>query len=390
MRVLLVSSGSGSRGGGELALVYLARALQERGHEVGAWLPSGELMDGLAELFPAGVEVLRSPYRNTYRRRGRSLATVLAPHDGAKLREVWESFRPDAVHVNKQNLEDGLDLLRAVAPMAVRHLCMVHITQSARWLGARGGCLRDLVARRALRRYPGVFLTTPETRLEELVGFLGEGGRSRTALFVNGTPSVDPDRRRAERERQRKLLGLGPDDLLVVGVGRLVAQKRPGRFLDAVASWVPVQEGLRFAWVGEGDMRPWWEDRVRQPGLEDRVVPCSWVEDVFPWLAAADVFLHTAGFEGLPFALLEAMSHGLPCLLESDLLEQLPPVAGAVLPLDGEGVWMKELATAGGREHWGARALACHRDGFSLEAMGARWEKIAMAEGGALGKVPEA
>jgi len=40
MKILLVSSGSGSRGGGEIFLVYLAQGLTDRGHEVLVWMPS--------------------------------------------------------------------------------------------------------------------------------------------------------------------------------------------------------------------------------------------------------------------------------------------------------------------------------------------------------------
>ena len=37
--MLLVSSGSGSRGGGEIFLEYLAKELTDRGHEVAVWIP---------------------------------------------------------------------------------------------------------------------------------------------------------------------------------------------------------------------------------------------------------------------------------------------------------------------------------------------------------------
>ena len=37
MKILLASSSSGSRGGGELYLVYLGRALAQRGHAAGVY-----------------------------------------------------------------------------------------------------------------------------------------------------------------------------------------------------------------------------------------------------------------------------------------------------------------------------------------------------------------
>jgi glycosyltransferase involved in cell wall biosynthesis len=50
----------------------------------------------------------------------------------------------------------------------------------------------------------------------------------------------------------------------------------------------------------------------------------GWQSNVRPFLAAADLFLHTAEFEGLPFALIEAMSAGLPCAVSKTVAAELP------------------------------------------------------------------
>ena len=49
MKILLASSSSGSRGGGELYLLYLGRALAERGHEAMLWASAHPRMNELAE-----------------------------------------------------------------------------------------------------------------------------------------------------------------------------------------------------------------------------------------------------------------------------------------------------------------------------------------------------
>src|SRR5678815_2084011 len=113
MKILLASTSSGSRGGGELALLYLGRALVARGHEVTLWASTHPRMDELTTQFAEFGSVRRSPYVNTYDRRGRSLSCYFDKATALRVGEEWKALAPDIVHLNKQNLEDGLDLLAA-------------------------------------------------------------------------------------------------------------------------------------------------------------------------------------------------------------------------------------------------------------------------------------
>src|ERR1700683_638923 len=78
LRVALVSSSSGSRGGGELYLAGLARGLTALGHDVQSVLSDHHRMDELEGLLAPFGAVHRLGYRNTYDRRSRSLGAVLA------------------------------------------------------------------------------------------------------------------------------------------------------------------------------------------------------------------------------------------------------------------------------------------------------------------------
>ena len=127
MKVMLVSSSSGSRGGGELYLLYLGRALAKRAHEVTLWASSHPRMDELANSFSGIGGVIRANYRNTYDRPGRSLASYLDSRLSARLAREWQNACTSLIHLNKQNLEDGLDLLNAVSRSRVPNLCTIHI-----------------------------------------------------------------------------------------------------------------------------------------------------------------------------------------------------------------------------------------------------------------------
>lgn len=59
------------------------------------------------------------------------------------------------------------------------------------------------------------------------------------------------------------------------------------------------------------------QNRVRELNLQDRVVFTSGVEgrNKFALLQAADVFVHTSRWEGMPFSVIEALACSKPCLI---------------------------------------------------------------------------
>src|SRR6185436_3414638 len=164
MKVLLASSSSGSRGGGEIFLRYLGQALAQRGHHVTSWCAEHPRMDELAQGLAQVGEVVRFPYRNFYDLKTRIVGTSLNRATSRRIARDWASLKPDVVHVNKQNLEDGLDLLRAAMFLPITTVSTIHITQTATFLGAKVAWLRDLLSRRALRAYRGPLVAVQETR----------------------------------------------------------------------------------------------------------------------------------------------------------------------------------------------------------------------------------
>src|SRR5262249_28250077 len=152
VKILLVSSGSGSRGGGEIFLKYLGAALADRGHSVTLWMPAHPRMDELASECAVFSRVVRADFRNTYDYKLRSVATLFNVQRSKSIAREWAQSEPDVIHINKQNLEDGLDLLRAARFSGRPSIASIHLTQTARYLRARGGGLRDIVARWQLRK----------------------------------------------------------------------------------------------------------------------------------------------------------------------------------------------------------------------------------------------
>ena len=375
MKILLASSSSGSHGGGELYLAYLGRALAHRGHAVTLWAAAHPRMDELANTFSGFGQVLRSDYENTYDQPGRSISSYLDLGSARRVASVWREAEPDFIHLNKQNLEDGLDLLRAARQARVPHLCTIHLTQSARWLRAKFATARDFVARRALRHYPGLLVTVLESRRRDLAAFLGASPRLR--MIANGVPLFDLARRDAVRAVQRAKLGFSPDDQLFIAVGRMVPQKRPLVFLEKARQIVGVLPDAKFLWVGDGALSTEWDRQVAAQGLGQIIRRLPWHSDVQSLLLAADVFLHVAEFEGLPLAILEAMSAALPCAITANLLAEMPfMTAENSIAIGADHSWMTPLCDPAKRRALGMAARRLAEENFSYEKMGGSYEAL--------------
>jgi glycosyltransferase involved in cell wall biosynthesis len=140
------------------------------------------------------------------------------------------------------------------------------------------------------------------------------------------------------RATLRGRLGIGPDELWLVFVGRLTREKGLDVLIDALAGRVGAH-GLLV--VGDGPLRPALEAQAAAARVPVRFV--GYRHDVSPWLAAGDVAVQPSRSEGLPFAVLEAMAHGLPVVgsrvgglagvLEEDVAvpPEDPPALAAVL-----------------------------------------------------------
>jgi len=375
MKILLASTSSGSRGGGELYLVYLGRALAARGHEVALWASSHPRMDELCARFAKVGPALRHEYPNTYDRRFRSIASHLDRGTANAAAKHWKEYAPDLVHLNKQNLEDGLDLLRAAGDCGLPSLCTIHLTQSARYLRARTPWIRDWVARRALTAYRGPLVAVVEERKRNLCEFLGT--TDRIHAIANGVELFDLSARGNIRNSTRHELGVAHDSLLFVAVGRMVPQKRPLAFLAYAARILERLPHSRFIWVGDGTLAPDWDRWVAQRQLGNVIHRLPWRENVRDVLFAADAFLHVAEYEGLPLAILEALSAGLPCAISPNLLREMPFLNDTnSVSIDEKGTWGEILADPGELAQRGKNGRQLAERQFTFDTMAANYEAL--------------
>jgi glycosyltransferase involved in cell wall biosynthesis len=225
-----------------------------------------------------------------------------------------------------------------------------------------------LVERRTLRRAAlRVVLTEGEAEDLRLLGVLEP-----IEIIPNGVtrPSTDVDATAFRSE-----LGLGSDAALLVYTGRVDLWHKG---LDLLVRGAAEAPDWHVAIVGPDfrDSRESLQRLVETLGAGHRIVFTGprrgrHLDEV---LAAADLFVHTSRWDGLPISLLEALSHGVPALV-SPAVERAVGVsaagAGWVVEPDRIGAVLRDLSHLDGAA-WGA-----HADAARMLAARFDWEEIA-------------
>lgn len=115
-----------------------------------------------------------------------------------------------------------------------------------------------------------------------------------------------------ERTAIRTELMGNPEKVLLLSVGRLIIAKGYSDLIDAFAQISEkCSETLLFV-VGPGKLKDSLNEQIQRLNLSKRAFLIGERSDVPRLLAASDVFICSSHWEGMPIAVLEAMSAGLP------------------------------------------------------------------------------
>lgn len=100
----------------------------------------------------------------------------------------------------------------------------------------------------------------------------------------------------------------------ILWAGRLTEIKGVDYLAETAERVLKLLPGWKWLVAGDGELREWLESYSREHGLEGRLVLLGRVEELEPYYRNAGIFALTSHSEGLPMCLLEAKSHGLPCV----------------------------------------------------------------------------
>ena len=103
-------------------------------------------------------------------------------------------------------------------------------------------------------------------------------------------------------------------DNRIVTVGRLHPQKNPHLLIDAFAKIASNYPDIRLDFYGDGEMHNELQTKIDSLRLSDRIGLHPSRKDIFDCIRTARIFVLPSDYEGMPNALMEAMSLGIPCI----------------------------------------------------------------------------
>lgn len=222
------------------------------------------------------------------------------------------------------------DMAAMLAAPAVARRPLVITTHGLHRLRRATGAGGWLVRRRleAAIEASGRTICIARDEREDLASVLPASLHRRLAVVPNGVP-VPPPAGAEQRARARRSLELDDGEVGVLFVGQLEQRKDPLGAVSAVEAARARGAEVVLLIAGGGPLEA--EVRARQGA---GVRPLGHREDLEELYTAADLFLLPSHREGMSFALLEAMAHGLaPVVSDGTGNSETVGDAGVVFPI---------------------------------------------------------
>jgi glycosyltransferase involved in cell wall biosynthesis len=348
-------------GGAETQVVRLATRLKLRGWEVSvvSLMPPKAYVE---DLEAAGIPVFSLGIRRK----------LPDPRPVLRLARIIRKWQPDVVHSHMVHANLLARIVRPLAPFPIL-VCTAHSIDE-------GGRLREV-----LYRLTDLFcdLTTQVSQagLERYV-HVGAVPRHKIRYIPNG---VDTERFKPNLEDRLKVRKeLGVDGFVWLAVGRFDPQKDYPNMLQAFARVVHKHSNAILLIVGDGPLRETMENMARELGAEKYVKFLGIRRDIPQLMNAADAYVMSSSWEGMPNVLLEASATGLP-IVATDVGGNrevvLDGITGFLVPprnpeaLAEAVLRMMDLPEEKRRE-MGKAARKHVEDNFSLDRIVDMWEAL--------------
>ena len=363
MRILFLSTSMGL-GGADQQLLSAAQVLRDRGHEI--------RIVSLTPLGPMGLQArsLGLATDSLEMRRG-----IPDPRGLARLVRIARAWKPDVVHSHMVHANLMARVLRMLVPVPVLVSTIHNVYEGGPVLMAGYRVTNGLVdhmtiiSQAAADRFVGERIV-PERLL---------------TVIANG---VDTDRMRNVPPDARAVLrgawSVSDDRFLWLAVGRFEVAKDYPNMLRAFGEVRAREPRALLVIVGQGSLQAEAEALAGELGLGDSVRFLGARDDVPAVMSAADGYVMSSAWEGMPMVLLEAAAAGLPIVAtgvggNGEVVRD--GESGFLVPARDPGAlgggMLRLMALADEqRRAMGERGREHVRANFGLHRVAERWERV--------------
>jgi len=272
-------------GGAERYAVTVSNWMAEQGAKVVLASAGGKLVDALSP----EVEHITSPINGV---------RAELPVAALEMRRILREHQPEVIIANSLAVS-------WIARAAQTRRQIPIVTVGHGWPAERYQLVGPL-----MRVADRVVAVSPDVRDKLVTAGLPP---ERCQVIFNGVDCTGlGPREGAVREAARASMGAGPDDTLVIIVGRLEAQKAHQHVFTVAERLRERHPRLRFVVVGAGSRADELQAMVDAADLGDRVCLAGLRLDVADLLGSAEIYLNCSDWEGMPLTTIEAMAAGLP------------------------------------------------------------------------------
>jgi len=309
-RILLISSNSSSRGGGERYLIYLTQGLHQLGHEVHVLLSQKSYMDDWANLLILERAIVhRLPLIGLRHRPLRFLQSLIDTKQQQEIAQFCQKLKPDAILVNQQYDEDGLDYLMGAIKSQIAPVGgTIHMPMAADKNQRPLGRLRGNLLQKWYNNHPYNKIFVSYGCQTEFNNYYQTSGSTNVVHYGCPFASI--------LNLSTDSLESWQDNLPVIGfVGQFAPQKNLSLLVEG---WLWLnRQGIktRLLLVGDGIERAVIEQKLLKFASPEIWKITGWQTNPEKYLSAIDIYAMTSNFEGLPLSLLEASGSGIPTVV---------------------------------------------------------------------------
>jgi len=250
---------------------------------------------------------------------------MFAASSSRKLRRIENDFPADIVHVNLPLVPDfavpsnyGKTLVSTVHSTwkgeseAIRSEPYTRLNSNEKFLVSFNWFLR-IFEKKTLERSNKIIAVSEFTKKELLKYYKVSSDKIRVIHNGVNTEKFQPT---GDKQKAKTEVGLNPKDIAILSVGRLYARKGLFTLIETMPTIVKRFRNAKLVISGKGQSNEMKKliNHAARLGIKENIVFTGYFPDSkLPKLyQAADVFAFSTFYEHHPFAILEAMSTGLP------------------------------------------------------------------------------